>query len=352
MSDLSSGKVEYKRMQRERKQQGRHKRVEYGRYGYFFIAPFFIIYLVFSLYPMLTTVYSSFFKHFFDGFDEIGPTFIGLDNYKRLFIDQAANSKLFDTIAMNALRNTVIMWIINFIPQVVLSILLAVWFTDTRVKIKGQGAFKILTYLPNLITAASIAALFSSLFAYQGSITIFLRDVGIISKNFNFMESKAGTRIIVAFINFWMWYGNTMLLMIAGILGISPALFEAAQVDGASSRQTFWHITFPLLKPITLYVFITSAIGGLQMYDIPAMFNYNAQNQTGNPNGASTTIIMYLQKLMQTSKNYGRASSIAMMLFILTLILSFFFLLISRDRVEAREKRHIKKAAKLARKEA
>ncbi len=306
----------------------RKKTIEYGRYGYYFIAPFFIVYCLFSLYPLLYTVYLSFMENYSRGLNEVGPNFVGLDNYIGLFKDSA--SGWFQTFTFRSLYNTFILWICNFVPQILVALLLAAWFTDTRVKLRGQGAFKIMIYMPNIITAATIAVLFYSLFSLTGPITIALKNIGILAPDYDFMQSKAGSRGIISFIQFWMWYGNTMILLIAGILGINPSLFEAAQVDGANSKQMFRMITLPLLKPITLYVLVTSAIGGLQMYDIPALFNITS-NGDALPDYATLTITMYIRKLSTASKDYGKAAAVSMVLFIVTLLVSLLFFATMRD---------------------
>lgn len=117
--------------------------------------------------------------------------------------------------------------------------------------------------------------------------------------------------------NCLMWFGNTTILLMAGMLGIDSALFEAAQVDGATSTQVFFKITLPLLKPILIYVMITSLIGGLQMFDVPQILT----NGEGNPVRTTMTMIMYLNKHLY-SKNYGLGGAMSVFLFIVTGILS------------------------------
>ncbi len=122
---------------------------------------------------------------------------------------------------------------------------------------------------------------------------------------------------MVAFMNFLMWFGNTTILLMAGMMGIDTSLFEAAQVDGATSTQVFFRITLPLLRPILVYVMITSLIGGLQMFDVPQILT----NGTGDPMRSTMTLIMYLNKHL-FSKNYGMAGALSVLLFIVTGVLS------------------------------
>lgn len=281
-------------------------------------------------------------EYYSKGLKVVGPKFIGLDNLVNVFVSKSnEGTVLFDTYTFKALKNTIFMWLLNFVPQILLSLLLASWFTDTRVKLKKQGIYKVTMFMPNIITGASLAVLFYSLFSINGPMTQLLRNLGFISPTYDFMVNKLPTQLLIAFIQFWMWYGNTMIVLIAGILGISPSLFEAARVDGANSKQIFYYITLPLLKPITLFVMVTSAIGGLQMYDIPSLFNVN-QGGDGLPDFASTTITMYIRKLTLASKDYGKAGAASVVLFLVTLIISLLFFFILGDK-EDRKQRKTKK---------
>ena len=114
-----------------------------------------------------------------------------------------------------------------------------------------------------------------------------------------------------------MWFGNTTILLMAGMMGIDTSLFEAAEVDGATSTQVFFRITLPLLRPILVYVLITSLIGGLQLFDVPQILT----NGTGNPVRSTMTLIMFLNNHLY-SKNYGMAGAVSVVLFIITGILS------------------------------
>lgn len=330
----------------------KHKTVEYDRYGYIFVAPFFIVYAIFQLYPLVYTLIMSFTDCYSRGLLEVGPTFNGIKNYIGIVIDTTKDgsikegAKLFDTATFGALYNTFYMWIINFIPQILLSLLLAAWFTDTKIKLRGQGAYKVMIFMPNIITAATISVLFYTFFTFpSGPVNQILTKTGILDEPFRFFQNKFATRSLVGFIQFWMWYGNTMIILIAGILGISPSLFEAAMVDGASSKQIFRHVTLPLVKPILLYTLVTSCIGGLQMFDIPQLLNTNSVGAGGQPDHASRTITMYIRELVVASKDYGKAGAVSVMLFVVTLILSLTLFYVMRDKDTVKQKKSRKKGA-------
>lgn len=171
--------------------------------------------------------------------------------------------------------------------------------------------------MPNLIMASAISMLFFALFSNNGPINMILMDAGITTESIHFMSSTWGARGLIALMNFLMWFGNTTIILMSGIMGIDPTLFEAAEVDGASSNQIFFRITLPLLKPILSYTVITSMIGGLQMYDLPQILT----NGAGGPDRTTMTLIMYLNKHL-FNKNYGMAGAFSVIMFIVTGALS------------------------------
>jgi multiple sugar transport system permease protein len=287
----------------------KHKSVQYDRWGYFFIAPFFIIYIIFSLIPLLSTFFYSFFENYDVGLETVGPNWVGLKNY----------FEVFKSDILKYTGNTLIMWIIGFVPQIVVSLLLAACFTNTELKLKGQQFFKTVIYMPNLIMASAFAMLFFMLFSDNGPINLILINMRLINEPIRYLTSTGWTRVLVACMNFLMWYGNTTILLMAGIMGIDESLFEAARIDGASPLQVFFKITLPLLLPILVYVLITSMIGGIQMFDVPQILTKG----DGTPNRTSLTLIMYLNKHL-FRKNYGMAGAVSVLTFIVTAILSGF----------------------------
>ena len=282
--------------------------VKFNRWGYIFLIPFFVTYIIFSFIPLCSTIYNSFFENYRSGLKQIGPNFIGINNYINL---------LGSPEIWKYLVNTLIMWIGGFIPQIVIALLLAYWFSDPSLRLKGQRFFKTVIYMPNLIMASAFSMLFFALFADSGPINQILMNIGVISEPFKFFQYVASSRILVMFMNFLMWFGNTTILLMAGMLGIDSSLYEAAQVDGATASQIFFKITMPILRPIFIYVLITSLIGGLQMFDVPQILT----NGRGNPTDSLTTVIMLLNRYL-TSKDVGRGGSLSVFLFIVTGILS------------------------------
>ena len=265
--------------------------ISYAKWGYIFIAPFFLIFALFQLIPLGSTIYYSFFEYYRSGLKIIGPTFVGLKNYITLFA----------TDLPKYFGNT---------------LLLAAWFTDLRLKLKGQTFFKTVIYMPNLIMASAFAMLFFALFSDNGPVNAALVGMGILKEPFSFLNSVWGNRGLIGLMNFLMWFGNTTIMLMAAIMGVDPTLYEAAELDGCTPNQMFWKITIPLIRPILVYVMITSMIGGLQMFDVPQILT----NGKGGPDRTSTTMIMYLNNHL-FSKNYGMAGAVSVVLFLVCAVL-------------------------------
>ena len=274
----------------------KRKSISYAKWGYIFLIPFFLVYAVFSFYPLISTFATSFMDITIDqgfisfsGAEEINNGFCGLRNYTEVFTGEIGRS----------FYNTAVMWLMGFVPQIIISLLLAAWFTDLRLRIKAQGFFKALIY-------------------------------------------AWGARGIVALINFLLWYGNTTILLMAAIMGVDTSLYESAQIDGANSRHMFWKITMPLIRPILLYVLITSLIGGIQMYDVPTLL----ANSNGYPGQSLLTLVMQIQNRKDASP--GLAAAICIVIFIVTAILGGIIFLATSDRSDRRFKKKSKNAAREA----
>ena len=309
------------------------KCVSYAKWGYIFLIPFFLVYIIFQLFPLISTFYNSFFENYRVGLMQVGPKFVGLANYKEI---------LSNTPLLMYLKNTFIIWMMGFIPQMIFSLLLASWFTDLRLRLKCTCFFKTVIYMPNLIMASAFSMLFYTIFSDIGPINNLLNAMGL--PTYRFLSEVAGTRGLIALMNFLMWFGNTTIVLMAGILGIDTGIFEAARIDGANSLQIFRKITLPIIKPIMAYTLVTSLIGGIQMFDVPQILT----NGNGNPDRTSMTVIMYLNKHLY-SKNYGMAGALSVILFIVTAVLSIFvFNYITKDMEAAGIRKAKKKKAKEA----
>lgn len=298
----------------------KHKSISYAKWGYIFIAPFFIAFILFNLFPLVSTFYNSLFENYMrrGGAVQVGPNFIGLDNFKTMFKAETELGKYF--------VNTFVLWILGFVPQIFFSLLFASWFTDLRMKLK-TGAYKVIFYLPNVIMAAAMGMLFYTMFAQNGPINSIYMSLTGSDAPYMFFDHKWSQRSVIAIINFLMWYGNTTIMLMAAINGVDPSLYESAQIDGATPSQTFWKITLPLIRPILLYVLITSLIGGLQMYDVPQIITRNGEAVQRT----SMTVVCYLQKHLY-SKNYGLAGALSVILFVVAAVLSLIVFYVTTER--------------------
>ena len=326
--------------------QRRIKSISYAKYGYMFIAPFFLVYCFFQVWPLIQTFILS-----FQGNGADAGNFVGFDNYGIILFGSGEGmgrrAAAMQDLFLTSFKNTIILWFGNFIPQILLSLLLAVWFTDSKLHIPGVGFFKVVMYLPNIITAVSVAALFmrfisnSQLSAVN---TLLMLNGG---DPVSFEASAAWCRGIVMFIQTWLWFGNTMIMMMSGIMGINPSLFEAAAIDGASSGQVLRKVTLPLLRPMVVYTLITSMIGGLQMFDIPYLYHTGA----GKINANLRTVAVFVYEQFRAGAkvhqpDYGIAGAASVILFIITAALGILVFRMNRDEDEHRKKQERKALVK------
>lgn len=301
------------------------KTVNYGKWGLIFIIPFFIAYILFTFIPQLWTIGYSFFEYYKhpETMMYVGPNFVGLSNYIEIFKPMGNPKNVFDFFEsipiFKYMGNTLLLWVIGAVPQFIVALLLAVLFTSSRLNLKFQGFFKTVFYMPNVIMASAFAMLICQVFndSLDGPINSLLIEWGWLKEPFKFLQKEASVKTLIALMNYLMWFGNTTIVLMAGIQGIDESVFESARMDGAGSFRVFKDITMPLLKPIFIYVFITSMIGGIQMFDVPQVLT----NGHGTPNFTSRTMVMYLNTTIE-GKNYGVAGAISVILFIVTGLLS------------------------------
>ncbi|MEH7744983.1 sugar ABC transporter permease [Neobacillus drentensis] len=285
-----------------------------SKYGFYFVVPFFVSFFVFGLAPIIYSLYLSFTK--WDGFSD--PVFVGLANYSRL---------IHDTFFYKAIGNTLIIWVLSIIPQLILALALAMILNEKF--IKGKHFFRAIYYFPNIITPVTLGVLFSLMFDWQtGSVNKLLMSIGLIDGPVNWFNSPWLSRIIVAGVIMWQYFGFNMLVFIAGLQSIPEELYEAAEVDGASKFTIATKITLPLLKPVLLFTFITSIIGGLQLFDAPLMLGNGPENST-------LTMVMYLYQTAFKNFDYSYGAAIAYAIFIIILIFSLISIKFSKmNKVE------------------
>lgn len=286
----------------------------WDRQGYLLIAPFLVIFIIFTIYPNLYSLYLGFTE--FNGFDP--PVFNGTDNLQRLWFE--------DRTFWISVGNTWSIWLVNFIPQLGLGLFLSYIFTYS--KVNGMSFFRMVFYFPNLVTAAAMGQLFYTFSGYpDGLINQVLTNIGWLKEPYEFMRSPLYAQNAIAFVNWLMWYGYTTVILMVGLTSIPYDLYEAAKLEGASNIQIFWKITLPILRPTLLYILVTSLIGGMQMFDIPYVVG-NAIGAPGAPEKSTLTMMSYFQQQGFNYSNLGYAGAISLSVFLMVMFITvgIFFL--------------------------
>lgn len=301
-----------------------------NRFGYLFIVPFFILFCVFTAYPILNTLYTSFTDDSAEIMDPSQISFVGFENYTQVLGAGTENFNLFDLqtypLFWKAFLHTWAMWLPNILLQIGLALVLAAWFTNYELNMKGRGFFRAIYFFPNLITITTIAILIYILFDWQhGFVNQLL--FGSPQKDGNYLN-WFGTNFriwsIIAGVQTWMWFGYTMITIMAGIESMPRSYFEAALVDGASGPRIFFSIVLPYIKPIMTFVVITSLIGGMQLFDLPWVMFPGGQ---GGADQAGITMSVYMYgRAFAWDQSLGAGSAAAFIMFAIIGIFSIIYL--------------------------
>ena len=315
----------------------------YSKWGYIFAIPFALVFLVFHLWPLGSTLYYSVceLKHAGNTNPIFLPT-IGeplLKNFGEVFKS---------TSFKDALRNTFVFWIGATIPEWILAFWLAATVTDRRLKIKGRWLFKTSFLLPQLITsstaAGTILTTIASLigFVYVASM---INGFGYTDEDMEFFFS---VKFLVIVVYMFMHFGITFIYAVAGITGIPVEVFEAAEIDGADRWKTFFHITVPCMKPIMFFITVISVIDGIAMVEVPSWFGIFDTSRK------ALTLMQYLQnQAFMGSYIYDRASAASVVLLGITAILAgILYFVFLWDKDEAKARRLMKKELKAMKKAA
>jgi ABC-type sugar transport system permease subunit len=283
-------------------------------HGYLFVLPFFVVFAVFQLYPILDSLRLSFSQ--WDGFGD--PTFVGIQNYQRL---------LADSLFYRSIGNTLLIWLMSIAVQLPLALTLALILNERF--IRGTHAFRAVFFFPNIVTPVSIGVLFSLLFDWQtGAVNKALQALHIVNHPIDWLGTALLSQVLVAAVMCWQWFGYNTLLYIAGLQSIPGEVVEAARVDGATGFQVATRITIPLLRPVVVFTLITSIIGGMQIFDVPFMLS------GVGPDNSTLTIVMYLYNAAFKDSRYGYAATIAYATFVMIAVLSLITFRLTRARQE------------------
>ena len=275
-----------------------------GRAGWWFLTPATILIFIMSFYPMVQALITSFRTGSSSNMTWANPLTV---NYSRMFQDK---------IFMTAMGNTFLYLIIQVPIMLILAMLLAQLLNNKNLKFRGL--FRTLIFLPCATSLVSYALIFRALFATQGLVNSVLMNLHLISANINWLGTPKTAKAVIILALIWRWTGYNMVFYLAGLQNIDYSVYEAAKIDGASNWKTFWHITVPLLKPTIIMTSIMSINGTLQLFD-------ESMNLTmGGPANATITMSHYIynNSFGQGVSNFGYASAMSFLVFILVAILS------------------------------
>lgn len=278
--------------------------------GYLYIAPFFIIFGVFGVFPMLFTVFISLFKWNILSTRE----FVGLENFIRLLTD--------DPLFWKSVGNTLSMWLLSTIPQLIIALIIA--FVLNQAFLKAKQMFRLAVFIPYITSVVAVGIVFSVIFGEQYGIVNYVLSVFNIDA-INWKGTILGTHIAISMMVLWRWTGYNSIIFLASLQSIPNELYEAATVDGASKIQQLIHITVPMIRPMIIFVVLTSTIGGMQLFAEPLLFS----EQGGGSSAQGLTITMYLYEEGFVRNSFGYASTIGVMLFILILTFTLINLFIT-----------------------
>ena len=318
-----------------------HLERHYTKWGYIFSIPFVVVFAIFSLWPMLSTVYYAFcyLKHAGNTNPQFLPS-IGeplFKNFQEIFA-----SKSF----LDAFKNTFFFWIAQTIPEWLLAFWLAVMMTDRRLKIKGRFIFRTGFFFPKLVAGTALGgSLLIHLISFFGNavgITFTAAMIDGFGIKFEDLEFFTSVQFFIIVVSLFMHFGIIFIYAVAGITGIPVEIFEAAEMDGANRVQTFFKITLPCMRPMLFFITVITVVDGLGMIEIPEYFGpYDTFRR-------NLTLMMYMEnQAFLGSYAYDRASAASLILLLMYIAISvlLYFTLI-RDKDEARQKKLLKKARK------
>ncbi|MEV0807058.1 sugar ABC transporter permease [Micromonospora sp. NPDC050200] len=294
----------------------RHTRSTWGnrlarfdtRYSpYLYVAPFFLLFAVFGIYPLAYTFWVSLHDWDLLGVD---PAFVGAQNYTQLMADPDF---------WHSVVNTLGIYVISTVPQ----LLLALWLANLlNRQLRARTGWRMAVLIPNVTSTAAVAIVFGVLFSREfGMINWLLDQVGIGA--INWKSNRVASWVAISTMVDWRWTGYNALIFLAAMQAIPRDLYESASIDGAGRARQFWSITVPLLKPTIIFAVIISTIGGLQLFTEPRLFHSGTNAIRGGPLRESQTVTMYMfENAFAPHYNFGYGSAIAWLLFALIAVVA------------------------------
>ncbi|TLS54220.1 sugar ABC transporter permease [Paenibacillus antri] len=280
--------------------------------GYLYISPFFLIFGVFTVFPVLWSGYISFFSWNILGDKE----FIGLQNYVWLITD--------DPRFWKSVGNTFSIWILSTVPQLFFALVIANILNSNVLKFKQF--FRVGLFVPNVTSLVAVAIVFTSIFGYNYGLLNYALNSLFGLENTDWGASYYGAQLVLSIMVMWRWTGYNAIIYLAALQSIPGDLYEAATIDGASKTQQFFHITIPMIRPMILFTVVMSTIGGMQLFVEPLLY----QGAQGGSQGQVLTMVLYLYDTAFTKNSFGYASAIAWLMFLIIIAFSFFNMYLTR----------------------
>lgn len=281
---------------------------------YLYIAPFFVVFGVVGLFPLLYTSYLSLFDR--DLLD-VESTYIGFDNYVKLFADPQF---------WNALVNTISIFVLSTGPQIVIAVLLAA-LLNTRLRMPTTWRVGVL--LPYVASLVALGIIFANLFGPNyGLVNGMLETLGF--DRIDWQGNRFASHVAIAVMVNWRWTGYNTLIVLAAMKAIPKEITEAAMMDGAGAVRRFVSVTLPLLRPTLIFVVVTSTIGGLQIFTEPKLFDAMPGSNNGGSSNQFQTITLYMYQTGFETQHLGYASAIAWVLFLLIIVIAVVNFLLTR----------------------
>jgi len=269
---------------------------------YLFISPFYILFIIFGLFPIVFSLYLS--LQSWDGLDTM--KFVGLRNFSLLMTD----GEFWQSVG-----NTFIIWIESTVPMLLLALIIAFLLNAAFVKLRGFWRFTF--FLPNVTSVVATTVLFGSFFSTKfGVLNWVLGKLGFGS--IDWLNNNGWLQVAIAIMIIWRWTGYNAIVYLAGLQAVPEELYEAAKIDGASTTQIFFRITVPMMRPIILFTVILSTIGGMQIFTEPQILT----GGTGGPGLGGMTMVLYLYNQAFSSHLFGYSSAIAWVLFLIIIVFS------------------------------
>ncbi|MEY4067093.1 MAG: hypothetical protein RIQ44_305 [Actinomycetota bacterium] len=284
-----------------------------GNWAYLFTAPFFVMFLIFGLAPIIYSTYIAFFN--WDPLAMGDQQFNGLENFQNL---------LTDSRFWIALGNTLDIWAMSTFPQMVISIGLAAILRSKF--LKGATFWRTILLVPNITSVIAIAIVFGQLFGRDfGMVNMVLGWFGI--PHVDFIEGTTSSHIAIATMITWRWAGYNALIFLASMLAIPDELYESAQLDGASAWQQFIYVTLPQLKNTITFVLIVGTIGGLQVFAEPLTLG---GSMDGGSSRQFSTLTLFLYEQAFVNNKWGYAAAVGILITVIVLIVSLINFFITR----------------------